>query len=77
MFYALFFIGWFILVARNFYIYRLITGPIKDFVNEERTVGDFSFTIGNMLEFFLILFFVGANFPGVFIFCFKQVHRKQ
>ncbi|HEX5152975.1 MAG TPA: mechanosensitive ion channel domain-containing protein [Parafilimonas sp.] len=57
--YVLFFIGWFVLVARNFYIYKLITGPIKDFINEERTIGDFSFSIGNMLEFFLILYLSG------------------
>jgi len=61
VFYVLFLIGWFVLVARNFYIYKLITEPIKAFINEKRTVGEFSFTIGNMLEFFLILYLSGLT----------------
>jgi len=67
-FYVLFFFGWFVLVARNFYIYRLITEPIKNFINEKRTVGDFVFTIGNMLEFFLILYLSGLTSQVVSFF---------
>jgi small-conductance mechanosensitive channel len=56
IFYLLLFVGWFVLIARNFYVHRLISAPIKDFIVHKRTIGEFSFTIGNVLEFFLILY---------------------
>lgn len=68
VFYVLFFIGWFILFARNFYIYRFITDPIASFINEERTAGEFSFTVGNMLEFFGILLLSGLTSQVVSFF---------
>jgi small-conductance mechanosensitive channel len=59
LFYVLLIIGWFILFARNFYASRIISEPISDFILEERTIGKFSFSIGSLLEFFLILFLAG------------------
>lgn len=56
LFYVLLFIGWFVLFARNFYASKFISVPLKNFVLQKRTIGDFSFSIGNVLEFFLILY---------------------
>jgi len=55
IFYVLLFIGWSILVGRNFYISRLISGPINDFLHRERILGNYSFTAISLLIFFLIL----------------------
>jgi len=59
IFYVLLFAGWFVLFARNFYAYKLISVPIKNFFIQKRTIGEFSFSIGNVLEFFLILYISG------------------
>ena len=59
IFYILLFAGWFILFARNFYAYRFIAGPVLNFFVRERTIGEFSFTIGQVFEFFLILYISG------------------
>ncbi|MGZ3853551.1 MAG: mechanosensitive ion channel family protein, partial [Flavisolibacter sp.] len=58
--YVLLIIGWFVLFARNFYAYKLIAVPLKNFVTLKRTVGDFSFSISNVLEFFLVLYLSGV-----------------
>ena len=57
--YALLFFGWFVLFARNFYAYKLISVPVKEFLIQRRTIGEFSFTIGSLLEVFLILYISG------------------
>jgi potassium-dependent mechanosensitive channel len=59
IFYILLFIGWFVLFARNFYVYKLLSLPVKDFIFTHRTIGDFSFSIGNVFEFFFILYLSG------------------
>jgi potassium-dependent mechanosensitive channel len=59
LFYVVLFLGWFVLFARNFYAYQLISSPVKDFILRHRTIGEFSFSIGNLLEFFLILYISG------------------
>ena len=47
--------GWLILFGRNFYVFRLITEPLKSFFTEDRTIGSYSFNISNVLIFFLIM----------------------
>jgi len=59
IFYVLLFAGWFVLFARNFYAYKLISVPIKNFFIQKRSIGEFSFSIGYVLEFFLILYISG------------------
>ena len=39
LFYILLFVGWFVLFARNFYVYKLISVPIKNFFIQKRTIG--------------------------------------
>jgi small-conductance mechanosensitive channel len=54
-FYVLLVIGWFILIGRNFYTFKLFTGPLYNTITEERTIGDYTFTISGLLIFVLIL----------------------
>ncbi|SMO46885.1 mechanosensitive ion channel domain-containing protein [Solitalea koreensis] len=55
LFYIGLIIGWFILFGRNFYAFKLITEPLLYFLILERKVGDYTFTINNLLSFVLIL----------------------
>jgi len=55
VFYVLLVIGWSILLGRNFYMSRLISEPIHNFLYKERIVGKYSFTVLSVLIFFLIL----------------------
>jgi potassium efflux system protein len=53
--YILLVAGWFILLGRNFYIFRLISTPVRSFFFDEHTIGDYSFTVNSILIFFLII----------------------
>lgn len=55
IFYFFLVLGWLILFGRNFYVFQLITDPLKEFFFSERTVGSYSFTIINLVIFILIL----------------------
>ena len=55
LFYCFMIAGWFILFGRNFYAFRLISEPIKDFLSEDRIVGDYTFSINTLLLFILIM----------------------
>lgn len=55
LFYFLLILGWFVLFGRNFYIFKLVSDPLKGFFLNERTIGSYSFTINNILVFFLII----------------------
>ena len=55
IFYLLLLVGWFVLFARNFYAFRLITVPIANMLVEEHKVGDYSFTVNNILLFVVII----------------------
>jgi potassium efflux system protein len=55
LFYLALILGWFILFGRNFYVFKFISDPLKLFFFEERTIGSYSFTINNLLVFFIIL----------------------
>ena len=54
-FYLLLLVGWFVLFARNFYSFRLITDPLARMLVEEHTVGNYSFTVNNVLVFVVII----------------------
>lgn len=55
VFFLLLVAGWFILFGRNFYVFRLLTDPVEEFLFRTRRVGDYSFSIQGMLAFFVIL----------------------
>jgi hypothetical protein len=48
-YYLLLLLGWFVLFARNFYSFRLLTDPFTRMLVEEHKIGNHSFTITNML----------------------------
>ena len=55
-FYLLLFVGWFVLFARNFYSFRwLITDPLARMLVEEHKIGNYSFTLNNLLVFVVIV----------------------
>jgi hypothetical protein len=54
-YYLLLLVGWFVLFARNFYAFRLITDPLARMLVEERTIGDYSFTVNNVLVFVVVI----------------------
>jgi potassium efflux system protein len=49
-------LGWFILIGRNFYVYKEITDPVVDFFSSERHIGAYSFSFSNILLFVFIIF---------------------
>jgi len=48
-------VGWFVLFARNFYAFRLITDPLAHMLIAEHTIGDYTFTLNNLLVFVVII----------------------
>ncbi len=54
-FYFFLIIGWFILFARTFYAFKLVTQPVTDFLFDQRTIGQYSFSFFSVLAFFGIL----------------------
>jgi potassium efflux system protein len=55
MLYTLLVVGWFILLGRNFYEYKMISEPLRNFFLSDRKIGDYTFTINNILIFFGIM----------------------
>ncbi len=55
LFYFFMIIGWLLLFGKNFYTFRLIAEPIRTFLSDERTVGDYTFSINSLLLFLLII----------------------
>ncbi len=55
LFYVLLVIGWFILMGRNFYIFKEIVNPTENFFTEIRKIGEFNFSISDIFVFLFIL----------------------
>ena len=53
--YLLLLVGWFVLFARNFYSFRLITDPLARMLVQEHTVGNYTFTVNSLLVFIAII----------------------
>jgi small-conductance mechanosensitive channel len=47
--------GCIVLFGRNFYEFKMITSPFRTFFFTERTIGDYTFSISNLLAFFVII----------------------
>lgn len=52
--------GWAILVARNFYFYERITGEITRIIEQETSIGDFTFTFEKLILFIFIIMLATA-----------------
>lgn len=55
IFYVFLIIGWMILLGRNFYSFKAIADPVNNFLAQQRTLGNYEFTMYNLLIFVLIL----------------------
>jgi len=77
IFYVLLFVGWFVLFARNFYAFKFISDPIKNYILEKRTIGEFSYTIGSLFEFILILYVSGMISRTVAFFASGETTTQE
>lgn len=48
-------LGWLILFGRNFPAFESFASPLRDFFTTERTLGDYTFTISNLVLFIAIM----------------------
>lgn len=51
LFYVFMIVGWIILFGRNFYVFRLVSAPVKNFLSQERQLGSYNFSINTLLLF--------------------------
>jgi potassium efflux system protein len=75
MFYVLLVFGWIVLFGRNFPAFESFAKPLGEFFSRDRTIGDYTFSINNLLLFIAIMvisvviskivsFFASDHFPG-------------
>lgn len=55
VFYVLLVIGWLVLFGRNFAGFYYVAGPLRNFFSRERSLGDYTFSINNILLFIAIM----------------------
>nr|WP_084407117.1 mechanosensitive ion channel domain-containing protein [Pedobacter panaciterrae] len=55
LFYVLLVIGWLVLFGRNFPAFDNLSKPFLNFFNQERTLGDYTFSINNLILFLVIM----------------------
>ncbi|TDO23986.1 mechanosensitive ion channel family protein [Pedobacter duraquae] len=55
LFYFLLIAGWIVLFGRNFAGFDYIAEPLRDFFSRSRTIGDYTFSINNLLLFIVIM----------------------
>lgn len=55
LFYLVLILGWIVLFGRNFIAFDYLSKPLLNFFSEERTLGNYSFSINNMLLFITIM----------------------
>ncbi|KKO89765.1 MULTISPECIES: mechanosensitive ion channel family protein [Sphingobacterium] len=54
-FYAVLIIGWFVLFGRNFYEFKFLADPLKDFLETGHRLGNYQFSVNNLVVFLLIM----------------------
>lgn len=55
LFYLLLVVGWVVLFGRNFSAFDYLSKPLQNFFSEERTLGDYTFNINNLILFIAIM----------------------
>ncbi len=55
LFYALLVFGWIILFGQNFAGFGYISGPLREFFDRERAIGDYTFSVNKILLFIAIM----------------------
>lgn len=69
-FYVLLTIGWIVLMGRNFYQFRFFTDPFNSFLYDERHLGSYTFSVINIIIFFVIM--LGATVISKIISFFAE-----
>ncbi|WP_443937882.1 mechanosensitive ion channel family protein [Pedobacter sp. MW01-1-1] len=54
-FYLVLVLGWFLVVGRNFYGFNRLSAPLLAFLNDDRTIGNYSFSIMSIVIFMMVL----------------------
>ncbi|ETZ21979.1 mechanosensitive ion channel domain-containing protein [Pedobacter sp. V48] len=55
LFYVLLVVGWVVLLGRNFPAFDYLFKPFQNFFSQDRTLGDYTFSINNLLLFIVIM----------------------
>lgn len=55
LFYVLLVVGWMVLFGRNFPAFDYLSKPFQNFFSQERTLGDYTFSINNLMLFIVIM----------------------
>ncbi len=74
--YGLLGIGWFALMARNFYFYSVLMNGINDFLTFERQIGKYTFTIGSLFTFIVVLVVAGIASKVVSFFASDSSQQR-
>lgn len=53
--YATLVLGWIVLMGHNFPLFEFLSKPVLDFMSNERTLGNYSFSVNGLLLFVLIM----------------------
>lgn len=53
--YVLLVLGWLILMGHNFPLFEYLSEPLLNFLSQDRTVGDYTFSINSVFLFFVIM----------------------
>lgn len=68
--------GWFILFMRNFYAFTIFTEPFHEFMDTERTLGAYTFSIQSISNFFVIMF-AAALLSKIISFFASDAHQNS
>jgi len=58
-FYMIIFLCWFFLMTRNTYTFQSLVEPLKNAISQPRNIGDVTFTLENIITFFLVILLSG------------------
>ena len=75
IFYVFLLVGWFILITRNVYIFKLISEPFWDYLVLERKIGSYTFTLYSLIIFVTIM--VGATIISRVVSYFASSRDSQ
>jgi small-conductance mechanosensitive channel len=70
------FVGWFMMFMRNFYAFTLFTEPFWSFLEQDRLIGKYHFTISSIFNFFLIMF-VAMLLSRIVSFFASEKHQQE
>jgi small-conductance mechanosensitive channel len=69
-------VGWFMMFMRNFYAFTIFTEPFWSFLEEDRLIGKYHFTISSIFNFFLIMF-IAMLLSRIVSFFASEKHQPE